>query len=230
MRLSSATSLALLLGLSLAGCAAGSSDEPRLATEPTLHVAERALASNNPGLAIQVTDILLRRRPHDIDTLTTRGDAQFAAGQPAMAAATFERALKYDPSSINAAIGLGRVRLQTDPAAAETLFLRALEEQPRNVKALNDLGIACDMQKRHADAQAYYRRALALEPDHSSSMVNLGLSLAQSGDKAGALEVLQPLAANGGQSGQVRRNLANALTAAGDPDGAAVVMGTAGGR
>ena len=47
--------------------------------------------------------------------------------------------------------------------------------------ALNDLGIARDLQGRHTDAQTAYRSALGVDPDMRAAQVNLALSLAMSG-------------------------------------------------
>ena len=47
--------------------------------------------------------------------------------------------------------------------------------------ALNDLGIARDLQGRHTDAQMAYRQALGISPEMSAAQVNLALSLAMGG-------------------------------------------------
>lgn len=210
--------------LLLAACSgSGSYDEPRLATEPTLHLAKMALQQHNPQLALKVSGNILSHQPRNADALTTHGDAYFELGQRALATHDYELALKYDSVQVDALNGMGRVRMLADPAAAEEYFRRALDNQPRNATAWNNLGIACDLQNRHADAQAAYRHAIALEPTNGATQVNLGLSLAMSGDKAGALEVLQPLAIDPATARTLRQNLVTALKAAGDPVGAARV-------
>lgn len=216
------TAISLLLML---GACTTSSDEPRLATEPTVHTAELAIENGNPALALKIADNLLKRDPGDVDALAARGDALFELGQTGLAVTSFQDALRRDSGSVRAMVGLGRAKLNTDPVAAETLFMRALRSEPRNVSALNDMGIAADMQGRHADAQANYRKAMALAPENLATQLNLGLSLAKSGDKAGALEILQPMAANQETPAQMRANLATALTAAGDPASAEKING-----
>ena len=61
---------------------------------------------------------------------------------------------------------------------------------------MTDLGIALDLQERHAEAQAAYRQALDAAPDLDAARVDLGLSLALSGDGAAGAQVLRPLAAS----------------------------------
>lgn len=215
---------AVALLVLLSACSGGSSQEPRLRSEPTVHTARSALLDGSPTLALKLVDVILAHDPENVDALITRGDAQFALGHSELATANYQRALRNDRSSIGARIGLGRVRLKTDPAQAEAMFVKVLGEDPRNVTALNDLGVVCDLQNRHADAQENYRRALALDPNNASAQINLGLSLAMSGDKAGALELLEPLSRSPAVEQRVQRNLAAALSSAGDPEGAARVM------
>jgi Flp pilus assembly protein TadD len=208
--------------LLLAACS--SSEEPKLATEPTVHIAESALDSGNSMLSLQISQAILRIHPHNVDAMIVRGDAFFTRGAITEATLWYQRALKQSPHSVHALVGMGRIHLETDPAKSEAYFQRALGEDPRSVAALNDLGIACDIQGRHGDAQSFYRRALALAPDNSDTLVNLGLSLVRSGDRSGALEILHPLATTPDLDMKVKRNLANALKAAGDPDGAERVL------
>lgn len=217
--------LAVLPILLLAACSGGSSNEPRLATEPTVHLAESALAGGNAEFALRISEGILSRQPGNVDALVVRGEAQTALGQKMQAAANFQRALQLSSTSYRALVGLGRLRLESDPAAAETLFQRALGYDPRNIPALNNLGISRDLQNRHADAQDAYRKALALSPNNSATLVNLGLSLALSGKKQDALRVLRPLASDPVAANGVRQNLATALSAAGDTAGAATVRG-----
>ncbi len=216
-----------LVFLALSACQSGVPEEPKLSNQPSARVAEAALKGGNPQLALQLAEGVLANHPVDADALLVRADAQFALGRPDVAAANYQRVLQISPSSIHAQVGLGRTKLESDPAQAEGLFTRALGNDPRNVAALNDLGVARDLQGRHADAQDAYRRALALGPDNNATLVNLGLSLAQSGNKPGALQVLQPLASRGVTNDRVKQNLAAALTAAGDPAGAQRVLGSA---
>ena len=78
------------------------------------------------------------------------------------------------------------------------------------------MGIALDMQGRHADAQARYRQGIALAPDFQALRNNLGLSLAISGQVQDAIAMLTPISSGMQADGRVRQNLAFAYAMAGD--------------
>jgi hypothetical protein len=143
--------------------------------------------------------------------MVARADALYALGAPADARAAYRQAVAADPSDAAAELGLGRTLVRTDPHAAEAAFRAALVRQPDNVLALNDLGIACDMQGHHAAAQTAYRHALAVAPDSADVQTNLGLSLVLSGDGAKAVGMLRPLATAPEATSLQRADLAMAV-------------------
>jgi Flp pilus assembly protein TadD len=108
--------------------------------------------------------------------------------------------------------------------AAEVTLRRLLVQAPSDAQAQNNLGIALDMQNRHVEAQTAYKAALKIMPDMVAAQVNLGHSYALAGDNAQALAVLQPLAAQPLATKGVRRDLAAALSLAGDKAGANDVL------
>lgn len=115
-----------------------------------------------------------------------------------------------------AQLALGRILLQTDPARAEQVLLAALAGSPHNPDMLNDLGVARDLQGRHAEAQAAYREALSAAPTLRAARINLGLSLALSGQGSDALTTVQPLSVTASPTGAERADVAaiNALAGA----------------
>jgi Flp pilus assembly protein TadD len=183
---------------------------------PGIEVAQAALRGGSPQIALQIAGNILASQPYNNAALVVQGEALTALGRLDEAAASFESVLQRDPSSIAAHIGLGRVRLGSDPAGAEVLFLEALKREPRNAVALNNLGIARDLQGRHADAQTAYRHAMAANSNMSAARVNLALSLAMDGQARDAVQLLRPLASDPGASRQVRHDLAAVLTMGGD--------------
>jgi len=78
------------------------------------------------------------------------------------------------------------------------------------------LGVALDMQGRHAEAQANYRKAIQLAPDYLPTRSNFGLSLAVTGPPQEAVAQLAPIATSRGSDARVRQNLAFAYAMAGD--------------
>ena len=79
---------------------------------------------------------------------------------------------------------------------AEIAFRKAIERAPKDAAALNNLGIALDLQDRHDEAQAAYQAALTRRPSMTAAQVNLGLSLALAGATDRAVAILQPLASD----------------------------------
>jgi len=207
--------------LALGGCGMfreAEAPKPRV----TLRVADAALASGAPEVALRVAEVVLEREPGDVAAMVAKGDALYAIGAIAQARDTYCAAVAADVNNIAAQIGFGRTLVHSDPRAAETHFLAAVAKQPDNVVALNNLGIARDLQGRHAQAQQAYRMALALSPNMPDVTTNLGLSLALSGQGAQAVQVLQPVATTPGASPMMRADLAIAM-ARGNVDPTGVV-------
>jgi Flp pilus assembly protein TadD len=219
--------IGLLLPLAVAVSACADRSAPEASSgQLSLHLADAALAAGAPDLALNVAGSILAPHPRDIDALATEGDAHYVKGEFAPAEQAYRAVLAIDPGSARGEIGLGRVLLQTDPIAAEAAFLHALQREPRNVTALNNLGVARDMQERHAEAQLAYRQALDIAPDNAATLASLGLSLALSGDAATGVRILRPLASDPAAPARVRDNLAVALTLAGDTSGAERALGS----
>jgi Flp pilus assembly protein TadD len=159
---------------------------------------------------------VLRDSPNNIRALEIKGDALTLLGDYDQAGQIFQALLAKDPNSARAGIGLGRVKLAKDPAAAEELFQRVLQHDPKNITALNNLGIARDLQGRHTLAQPAYREALAINPDLESAQVNLALSMAMSGQGPAAIKLLQAKATQPGAPSKVKHDYAVVLAMAGD--------------
>ena len=84
--------------------------------------------------------------------------------------------------------GDGRIGDAVDPHAAALAFTQAIADDPNNADALNDLGIARDLQGNFAGAVEPCSRALLADPSMIAAEVNLGLSLALSGRGEEALQ------------------------------------------
>jgi Flp pilus assembly protein TadD len=207
----------------LAACS--SQEAPRLSNAaPGINIAHAALASGSPDIALNVSNGILAREPRDVSALLTQGDALSTLGRLEEAEASYVKAVSLDPGSVGGQIGLGRLRLRSDPAQAQALFLRVLQREPRNKIALNNLGIAYDLQGNHAAAQTVYRRLLGADPTLRPAEVNLALSMALSGRAPEAVQILRPLAARPDATPRTRHDLAVALAMAGQRDEAARVM------
>jgi len=212
----------LLLVLLLAACGHTQSDVAAL--QPGVDVAQAALRGGSPQTALQLAGTVLAQHPGNEAALGVQGDALTEMGRLDEARDSYNRALQSNDASVGAEVGLGRISLAVDPAAASLLFLRALHNDPRNTAALNDLGVARDLQGDHAGAQQEYRQALGIDPQDSAAQVNLALSMAMSGAAADAVRMLRPMASDPNASRKLRHDLAAALTMAGDRDEATRIL------
>jgi Flp pilus assembly protein TadD len=216
------SALIVLVSL-LAACA--SLDTSQLGSGmPGLNVASAALAGGSPEIALRVTSGILAKEPDNVPALLTQGDAFSALGRLEEAKASYTKALVADPESAMAQIELGRLELSSDPAQAQVMFLRALRHDPSNKTALNDLGIAYDLQGDHARAQDAYRKALGTDSTMRAAEVNLALSMALNGQAPEAVRLLQPMASDPGAPRRIRHDLAAALAITGDKAAAAKIL------
>jgi Flp pilus assembly protein TadD len=158
--------------------------------------------------------------PKDFGALIGAGKAALELGDTQAAAGFFARADDVNPRSPLPQAGMGAVSVANDePNAAMPYFNRALSLGAPIAMIACDRGLAWDLLGQQSKAQADYRAALN-GPDATEARRRLALSLAISGDKAGAMETLAPLAARGDSAaGRVR---AFVLALSGDSRGAMV--------
>ncbi len=107
------------------------------------------------------------------------GSAFFQRGYYDQAEATFQRALRDDPSSAEAQYGLGSVYLKQDKnAEARASFEQVLKLDagyPDTFpNAWNNLGLLATREGRTADAVEYFEEALRVSPDYWIALENLG--------------------------------------------------------
>lgn len=217
-------SLAILVMLTLTACGGGSQQPLRTGMRPSLNVADAALSGGTPAIALQITSDLIAKEPTNVGALVRHGAALHALGRITEAQASYTRAITLNPASVDAALGLGRMQISSNPIEAERLFLQALNRDPRNPAALNNLGIARDLQGKHKDAQSAYAQAITEAPGMSAAQVNMGLSLALSGNPGRAVEMLRSLASQPAAPGPTRHNLAAAMAMSGDTANAESIL------
>jgi Flp pilus assembly protein TadD len=135
--------------------------------------------------------------PKDFDSLIGAGRAALALGDAQAAAGFFARADDVNPRSPLPEAGMGAVSVANgEPQAALPYFKRA-EQLGASVQSFAcDRGLAYDLMGQQAQAQADYRLALSGR-DADEARKRLALSLAISGDRSSALQMLAPLSAKG---------------------------------
>lgn len=163
--------------------------------------------------------------PKDFDALIGAGRSAIALGDAHAAGGFFARADEVNPRSPLPQAGMGAVAvLNGEPNAALPYFTRAQQlGAPVSSFAL-DRGLAYDLLGRQAEAQADYRMAMTGR-DAAEAKRRLALSLAISGNRAEALNLLGPLMAQGDAAAARTRAFVMALT--GDTNGARIAIDAA---
>ncbi|QJE02134.1 PEP-CTERM system TPR-repeat protein PrsT [Massilia forsythiae] len=109
---------------------------------------------------------------YEKDVLPVRADAFLALGERGKARDMFTQALRIDPGSAEAQIGLGRIAyLDGDVAAAHAHAARVLKAQPRSAEALMFEADLLRAEKRHDEAFATYDKVVAIVPQHRSAHI-----------------------------------------------------------
>jgi Flp pilus assembly protein TadD len=135
--------------------------------------------------------------PTDFQSLIGAGRAAIELGDAQAAAGFFARADDANPNSPLPQAGMGAVSVANgNPQAALPYFQRALQLGASLVTFACDRGLAYDLLGQQAKAQADYRVALT-GPDRDEARRRLALSLAISGNRNSALQMLAPLSARG---------------------------------
>lgn len=149
---------------------------------PTLRVADAALASGSPEIAVNVARGVLARDAYNVPAQLMLAHAFYTLKLYPESEAAFKVVLKLRPNDAAANLGLGRIKLsQQDFPAAEAYFRRAAQQEVLP-ETLSNLGVALDLQHRHAEAQAEYQRALAIDPASAATQANLALSLTRASE------------------------------------------------
>ena len=164
--------LMLLLVAALAGCAnqppGQTAANPDASSSP-LKIADVALQNGAPLVALRAMEGVLAADPRNSAALLRQAQAQQVLGNFAAAETSYQRALAVDSRLDEARLGLAKIWLRTNPVQAEKALLEVLDRDPHNTAALNNLGVARDLQGKHTDAQEAYRRALELQPGLASA-------------------------------------------------------------
>jgi tetratricopeptide (TPR) repeat protein len=119
---------------------------------------------------------VLLKAPRDVVALNTRGLINLMAGELKIAKWVFEqKALKFDPNSIEALTNLGITYLKMgDTPMGVTSFEKALEIDPNNYEARMNVSAIYLNYLHYKAAQEQYIAALELVPDSVEAMIGLG--------------------------------------------------------
>lgn len=181
----------LVAGLSLSACvSAGIEDAPQLSN-----------ASDAPPA------------PSETQALIEQGNTLLAQGAVEEANLIFKRAVRYSGGDADAVGALARSYLLLHrPSDALGEYDLALARDTNNPRWHSGRGVALDQLGQHEGAQQAYKAALGLAPAatdaSANATINLALSLAISGDRASASQLLTDLAIDARYAVRARHNLA----------------------
>ena len=171
--------------------------------------------NETPAAALARYVRALAADPKDFNSLIGAGRAALELGDAQAAAGFFARADEVEPRSPLPQEGMGAVEVANGDAKAALPYFRRAEQLGASQSVIGcDRGLAYDLLGQQAKAQADYRAALS-GADADEASRRLALSLAISGDKAGAIGAITPLAQKGDSS--VARVRAFVLALTGDP-------------
>ena len=151
------------------------------------------------------------------------GSAFFQRGYYDQALASFQVALRDDPSSAEAQYGLGSVYLKQEKTVeARASFEQALKltaTYPDTVpNAWNNLGLLATREGRTDDAIGYFQEALRLSPDYWIALENLGNAYRQQKRWADARAALEQAVAARPQDPEANYSLAMVYAQTDDTD------------
>lgn len=172
-----------LLLLTLAGCASDGSSGIGAALRPI-----------TPSFMLSEHD-RAERDLKDPKTLNlTYGKFQEQIGQPTEARKSYELALRDDPRSVDAILGLARLdQLAEKPKDAEAGFQKALRLKPNDPAVLAACGQFYASQKRWPEAFKSFNAAIAAAPSVASYKHQMAVARTRSGDVNGGLAIFTEL-------------------------------------
>jgi tetratricopeptide (TPR) repeat protein/peroxiredoxin len=151
------------------------------------------------------------------------GSIFFQRGYYDQAGASFQRALRDNPTSAEALYGLGSVYLQQQKIVlAQDSFERATKfhaTYPDTLpNAWNNLGLIAAREGRSAEAIPYFQHALQLSPDHLVALDNLGNAYRLQKQWAEARETLEHAVAVGPEDPEANYSLGMVYAQLNDSD------------
>jgi Flp pilus assembly protein TadD len=178
----------------LCACAAGLASA---VAAPAVAQGSYSPYDETPSAALARYVRALAENPKDFQALIGAGRSALELGDTQAAAGFFARADEVNPQSPLPQAGMGAVQAVNGDARAAMPYFSRAEQLGATATTLGcDRGLAYDLLGQQAQAQADYRAALS-GADADEARRRLALSLAISGDKAGAIAAIAPLAAKG---------------------------------
>lgn len=212
-----------------------------------LQAAQRALDRGEYAQAASIAQQYLKARPHSPDALVLLAQAELAQGRPESGYQELQKALRMDPSHLDALYFQGQACLilsqlererlyalapesarvhqlmaeaylaQQDLSQAEKEYRAALKADPDLVEALVELADLLRSQFRFDEAIELYTQALEISPKNYPSVYGLGAASLFKEEPERAIEFFRRALEIDANSSAARLALGDALLRAGQP-------------
>lgn len=180
------------------------------------------------GAAILVWSIAVSAEAQEAASPLAAADAAMRAGRFADAAQAYEAWLEKHPDAREVLFALGVCNIQLGrPVRAAELLRRYVRLAPASADGHAALGIALLDGAATSEASKALEKAISLNPGQQNAIEALARIHLVEGEPARAVEMLRPLAADGGEAAErepFRTLLAEALIRAGDPAAAVQLL------
>ena len=204
-RLLLACTVAIALGLGLAGCQTTSDITGSIGRSAPSKPATEA----DWRQSLEAWGKRYRENPGDIPAAIAYARALRATDQRAQAVAVLQQATLRHPTSMPLLGAYGRALADAgDYVQALDALGRAHTPDNPNWRVLNAEGAVLDQMGKHKEAERHYDAALKIAPNEPSVLSNLGLSYALTKDLARAESTLRLAVAQRNVSPKARQNLA----------------------
>ena len=160
-------------------------------TDSDLEPAERLINMGRPEEALEILRTLISDRPATPSLLLLFLRALEYSGFPQLARSEAGRAVQLFPFDVPLLVEAGDVYMNADKALdAETVYMRALRQEPDNTEAIKGLSASVFRQGKHSEAKALISEAVGRLGQVCILMVELARQLALRGDKGEAEAIL----------------------------------------
>jgi len=200
--------------LLLAACSGPNSNGTSVLSQ--ISVGESMLGYGDYDKAYTLLDQIAAKNPRSTVAALGLGDAYFRQGADLKAAAYYQKAVDLGART-EGWLGLARVELaRNNPTGAKSYLQEILRAAPRNIEALNAMGVANDLEGHHGIAQQFYQSVLAYAPSNRDALNNYALSLSLQGRAGEAYSLIAELFRSNQNDAVIRQNLALVQYLAGD--------------
>jgi tetratricopeptide (TPR) repeat protein len=192
---------------------------PPLDSPLMLLAADTLLDLDEPVLAAQAYEAVLKQTPGAAAVRVRRGAALLAAGMAAMAQAELERVAREAPDTPQSAYWLGALRFEQKRVdEAKALLERELARDPQCVGCIAKLAHVAYLAGDDGRCEGLVGRALALDPEQAEAHLVAGMLASRAGRYDQAIDHLSRVVAQAGRSAAAHYQLALAYRRRGDAD------------